>query len=352
MEMGIGWFGTAGSRSAIGLVAALFLFSGAEAQWRYPGCADVTDADFKNETLIQRDGVADPTMDEPLKMAFDMDAGGAVDIYYVERKGKAKVYHGATHSVDVVAEFNVDGADGIAEEGLLGLALDPDFKRNRWLYYFYMPSNPAVYRLSRFTLAAGRLDMASEKILLEFPHDKGGCCHTGGALAFDAYGDLWLTVGGNGSNKGGPIDENSVSFSEEDGASNTADYRGGILRIHPDTSPRGYGIPAGNFGEYFAAKAAGAGDSALAAQYRDQVLVKPEIYVKGCRNPYTMSLDPVRRWVTVGDVGPDNGAQMEEHNLFKTPAFAGWPYLAGKNLEYRGNKDPRPLPIRRNGIRA
>lgn len=317
------------------LALALCGVTASWAQWKYPGCDDATNASFKYEILAQRNQPSDPGLDEPLKMAFDMDAAGKVDVYYVERKGKAKVFEAATGKSRVIADFDVDGAVGVHEQGLLGIALDPGFKSNRRVYFFYNPVAPLAYRISRFNLAGGMVDMASEKILLQWPHDKGGCCHTGGAMAFDAWDDLWIATGGNGSNRGGPIDENNVSFSEEDAASNTADYRGGILRIHPDDSPRGYSIPEGNFGSFFASRAA---DPGLATQYRDTALVKPEIFVKGARNPYTMTLDPVRRWAMTGDVGPDNGAQMEEHNLYKAPAFSGWPYFAGQNLAYQGGK--------------
>jgi hypothetical protein len=108
--------------------------------------------------------------------------------------------------------------------------------------------------------------------------------------------------------------------------------RGGILRIHPDNSAKGYAIPAGNFGEYFAAQTGN-------AQYLDTTKVHPEIYIKGIRNAYSLQLDPVRRWVMFGDVGPDRGQAHEEWNLIKTPAFAGWPYFAGNNLSFVGNKN-------------
>ena len=327
-----------GLRSAS--LATAFLANIASAQWTYEGCGPVTDAAFRYETLIQRGGPVDAELEEPLKMAFDMDAQGNVDIFYVERTGNAKLYRGATRTASIIGHFTVGGATGVSEEGLLGVALDPHFKQNRRVYYFFMPPRPnSAYRLSRFIMGGTALDMKSEKIMLEFPHDIGGCCHNGGGMAFDDYGDLWLSVGGNGSNQGGPIDENNISYSEEDGSANTADYRGGVLRIHPDDSPRGYSIPAGNFGDYFAAKAQAAGNTAYAAQFRDTALVKPEIYIKGSRNPFTMTVDPARRWVMTGDVGPDNGAQMEEHNLYKAPAFSGWPYFAGKNLAYQGKKD-------------
>ncbi|HKP95390.1 MAG TPA: PQQ-dependent sugar dehydrogenase [Fibrobacteria bacterium] len=324
---------------------ALSLAALATAQWTYPGCPDVTNADFRYEVLAQRGKPSDPTMSEPVKMAFDFH-DGVTDVYYVEMKGNLKMWSATTKTSKVVGHLWVkDSAKG-SEEGLLGLALDPKFKENHFVYLFWTPAAPLVppqwefeYRLSRFTLAGDRMDMASEKILFRFPHEPLACCHSGGSMQFDAYGDLWIAIGGNGP-KRDPMTEDFSYSTEEDGASSTADLRGGVVRIHPDDSPRGYSIPKGNFGAYFADKADKAGKPDLAAQYRDTALVKPEVYVKGMRNAYTMTIDPVRRWITVGDVGPDNHAQMEEHNLFKTPAFAGWPYFAGKNLMFLGNKDP------------
>lgn len=119
--------------------------------------------------------------------------------------------------------------------------------------------------------------------------------------------------------------------SAEAGPGNTADLSGGILRIHPDANlPKGYSIPAGNFGAHFAAKLQAQGNAALAREYADPAKVRPEIYVKGTRNAYSLSLDPVRRWLSWGDVGPDFGAVSEENNLVKEPYYTGWPYFAGR----------------------
>jgi glucose/arabinose dehydrogenase len=163
-----------------------------------------------------------------------------------------------------------------------------------------------------------KLDMTSEKVLLKIPRtgNTKDEIHSGGAMQFDAYGDLWIAVGD--------------LMTLELGPGNTADLKGGILRIHPDeTAPKGYTIPKGNFGEHFAAKFQAEGNVTLARDYADTSKVKAETYVKGTRNAYTMSLDPVRRWVTWGDVGPDQGQKSEEYNLVKEPYFTGWPYFAG-----------------------
>jgi hypothetical protein len=75
-------------------------------------------------------------------------------------------------------------------------------------------------------------------------------------------------------------------------------------------------------------------------EYLDTGKVAPEIYIKGTRNAYSLALDPVRRYVAWGDVGPDRltGIEREEMNLRKTPGFEGWPYFVGQNTMFVGNK--------------
>lgn len=330
------------------VVSAFLAASAALGQWEYAGCENVTDADFKYETVLKRGAAPDPALDEPIKMAFDMDAAGKVDIYYVERRGKLKRFNAASGSVDLLGTLDVfkgpyARATSPAEEGLVGLALDPKFKSNRYIYLMYSPSSANVFRISRFTLAGNAINTASERILLSIPSQRDECCHTGGAMAFDAYGDLWIGIGNNAGRYGNPrqMDETLKYHSDEWGASSTAGLRGGILRIHPDESLRGYSIPKGNFWEHFAAIADKENRPEVAAEYRDTAKVKREIYIKGVRNPYSLTLDPVRRWVMFGDIGPDDaGLQTEENNLFKQPVFAGWPYFSGNNLPFTGDKNP------------
>jgi hypothetical protein len=275
----------------------------------HKGCA-ATDADFTFTTLVKKG----TDTEEPIKMGFNMRTGGIVDVFFVERKGAVKKYDGEAKTVSTLG--TIPCATG-NEDGLTGIAVDPDFQRNRYLYFYYaFQGADTSFRVSRIPLGANGLDLAAEKVLLKIP-SKRNQPHTGGAMQFDAYGDLWITVGDNGSSESGP--------------GNTADLRGGILRIHPDDRlSSGYSIPAGNFGAHFAARFQAQGNAALAKDYADPAKVRPEIYVKGTRNAYSIALDPVRRWLSWGDVGPDFGAVSEENNLVQEPFYAGWPYFAGK----------------------
>lgn len=322
---------------AAGVMAAAVEAVAAPADFgTYKGCA-AKDGDFEKVTLAARETAAT----QPLKLGFTKRADGVVDVFFIERMGAVKKYDGTTKAVALLGAVPCASAN---EDGLTGLAVDPDFQRNGYLYFFYshLSTGDTSFHVSRMAVGGdGKLDLGTEKVLLRVP-SKRNLPHTGGAMQFDDYGDLWITVGDNGV--------------AEIGAGNTADLRGGILRIHPDDkAPNGYTIPKGNFGAHFAARFRGLGDEALAKEYEDPAKVRPELYIKGTRNAYTVSVDPVRRWLAWGDVGPDFGGQSEEHNLMKAPAFAGWPYFAGKldpASVYGSNfgKKDRAAPVNASGV--
>src|SRR5262245_15502376 len=141
--------------------------------------------------------------------------------------------------------------------------------------------------------------MASEKVLMSIPHARAtGTKHTGGAMAFDMAGNLLLTIGNNSMDEPHAADEEDGKYSAEGSPSNAGDLRGSVLRIRPDESARGYGVPAGNFGEYWSQEFARQGKADLAQEYADPAKVKPEIYVKGTRSPYSLTVDPYRGWMT------------------------------------------------------
>ena len=282
-------------------------------KYSHQGCPDVTDADFKATLLFSHANGA--ATSEPLKMAFDMDDKGNTDIYFVQRTGQLRRYNAATKTLTELATLPVTTP---SSDGLNGIALDPGFKSNRWIYLFYTVSDLKVWRISRFKLAGDKLDPASEKIILVIP-TKGSSQHPGGGMQFDDQGNLWFGSGENSMITGGGAP-----------ASNTNDLRGKILRFKPKPIPDAtvlagsgvgitYDIPAGNLFPPGTAK------------------TLPEIYVMGVRNPYSLTLDPVRKGVAWGDVGPDgNPNPTEEHDFTTKPMNGGWPFFAGNNTSLGG----------------
>ncbi|MDB5051476.1 MAG: soluble aldose sugar dehydrogenase YliI [Fibrobacteres bacterium] len=305
----------------------------------YKGCA-ANDGQFK-QTLIFRGPEIPSTRDGNgvLKLAFVSQADASVDVYFIQKRGAVKRYNGKAGTVDSLGLITVDLSR--EEQGLIGIALRKDFLKKPEVFLMYSATEAGgkySFRLSRFALTTdlSRVDNASEKILLKIPRESEDW-HTGGGMVFDDYGDLWGTVGDNKKTEIGP--------------GNTADLRGGIYRIHPDDSPKGYSVPGDNFGPHLSAYFTSKGNAALAAQYQDTAKVKPEIYVKGTRNAYTITVDPVRRWLAWGDVGPDQGKVSEEHNLVKEPVFGGWPYFAGEeDMSVSGGRFYDNIPSGTNNI--
>jgi glucose/arabinose dehydrogenase len=304
----------------------------------YKGCA-AGDGDFKRTELFKGPAVTtDAASNGLLKLAFVAQSDASVDVYFVQKQGAVKRYNGKDGTVDALG--TIPNVDFHGEYGLVGIAVSKDFLKKPEIFMMYSiieAGSNHVYHISRFKLTANLagLDLASEKILIKIPR-KNVTWHTSGSMVFDDYGDLWIAVGDNQQTETGPA--------------NTADLRGGIMRIHPDDSPKGYSIPAGNFGAHMSAYFKAQGNNDLATQYADTSKVKAETYVKGTRNAYTIDVDPVRRYLVWGDVGPDQGKVSEEANLVKQPYYTGWPYFAGD--QDMGGVQPYDFAIPRGSLKT
>ncbi|MCD6024368.1 MAG: carbohydrate-binding protein [Fibrobacteria bacterium] len=337
-------------------VAVLGSALAAQAQFTYPGCDPLQSSDFGRTELFSRSGstgaVTVSDLSEPVAMAFNAVKSGdsvvGADIYLVQRKGVVRKYDFTAKTVKQIgfvnnAEFNESGN---GDNGLMGIALDPNFATNRWVYLWYIPqrvgSNYYRGRLSRFTLGAqDTLQLSTEKILIDIQLSKTRTWHSGGPMRFDAHGDLWVTIGNNGNDLSGSGSQYSASDSnanQEWGSSSTASMRGGVIRIHPDNSAKGYSIPANNFGAYWANHFQNNGNATLAAQYRDTLKVLPEIYVKGTRSNYSIWVHPTKRWLAWGEVNYQT--TNDEYNLVTTPAFTGFPYFHRNNVATPGTITP------------
>jgi cytochrome c len=257
--------------------------------------------------------------DEPMQMAVLPD----LSVLVAERKGGIKLYDVKQKSVRSIAHLNV--FSGI-EDGLLGVAIDPDFASNHWVYFYNsVGGERSVSELARYEFKNGQLNMASKKVLLEIPTQRIYCCHSAGHLKFDTNGLLYLSTGDNtnaeeieGHN---PTDERPGRHLSDGQASsaNSNDYRGKILRIKPEADGS-YSIPDGNLFP------------------KDGSKGKPEIYIMGCRNPFRISIDSKTGFLYWGDVGPDTEIPAEEGKLSydeinqaRQPGFFGYPYFLGAN---------------------
>jgi cytochrome c len=254
-------------------------------------------------------------LDEP--MVFQVADDGSV--YIIERKGALKKFDERTKTVKLIATFSVYTGN---EQGLIGLALDPGFATNHWIYLQYAPADETIFRLERYDLVNDKLVSGSEKVLLEIPVDRAHTSHTGGGMAWDKDGNLYITVGNNTGNRLTAQTDERPGYSyldDQRGASNTNDLRGKILRIHPESDGT-YTIPKGNLFPEGTPK------------------TRPEIYTMGHRNVWRVSVDTKTGWIYWGEIGPDQDTDTEagprgydEQNQAKGPGFFGWPYFIADN---------------------
>jgi cytochrome c len=275
--------------------------------------------------------VLEERLNEPVELEVFKDGR----VLFIERRGEIKMFFPETNQTKIIATLPVFASNYYAsgrqtEDGLLGLALDPDYERNNWIYLYYSPIGREPKNvLSRFVLKGDQLDFDSEVVIMEVPVQRDECCHTGGSIAFDANGNLYLSTGDNSNpfdSKFSPIDErpHKRPWDAQRASGNTNDLRGKILRITPQ--PDGsYTIPDGNL---FA---------------RNEPLTKPEIYVMGNRNPYRISIDKKTGYLYWGEVGPDAKEDSvtrgprghDEINQARKAGNFGWPHFVAANQAYR-----------------
>jgi cytochrome c len=234
---------------------------------------------YKVETLLE---------DIPQPMQVKLAPDGR--IFFNEYRGKLKVYHPDTKQVVEAGTLDVWAQQ---ENGFLGFALDPKFAENGWIYCLYSPPDYPGQHLSRFTMKGDTLDMASEKLILQFEEQRKECCHHAGSVEFGPDGCLYFSAGDNTNPFGdsqsyAPIDQrpDRSPWDAQKSASNTNSLNGKIIRIRikPDAT---YEIPEGNLFPPGTPK------------------TRPEIYVMGCRNPWRISLDQKTGYLYWGEVGPD-----------------------------------------------
>jgi hypothetical protein len=195
------------------------------------------------------------------------------------------------------------------EEGMLSIAFDPNFARNRFIYVFYSLSAPLRSKISRFELDEQfKADLNSELILFEIAKPRED--HNGGLLEFGPDGFLYIAVGeGRFVNR---ADADRILMSKKD-------IYGAILRIDVSRSNEKelYRIPSDN---------PFAGDPQL----------RGEIWAYGFRNPWRFSFDVKTGNLYANDVG---GVRFEEVIQVEKGKNYGWPIMEGEECRYSTDHD-------------
>lgn len=203
-------------------------------------------------------------------------------MFVVEKRGTIRIIRNGAllpgQFVNLMGQVSTGG-----EQGLLGMAFDPNYAANRRFYVNYTNLNGDTV-IARFLADAVDPDATPatlDRVLLSVPQPFAN--HNGGMLAFGPEGLLYIGLGDGGS--GGDPDNR---------AQNLNDLLGKMLRIDVSqaTPPLEYSIPPDN------PFAVGGG--------------RPEIWSLGLRNPWRYSFDRQTGDFYIADVGQ---ASREEVNV-------------------------------------
>jgi uncharacterized repeat protein (TIGR03806 family) len=227
----------------------------------------------------------------------------------VEKTGRIYVFPKITNPGpgDVTLFLDISGrVVSRGEQGLLGLAFDPDYASTGefYVYYSWNASDPGTSRVSRFTNptpSGNSADAFSEEILLELPQPFTN--HNAGMLTFGPDNMLYIALGDGGSG-GDPLDNGQ----------DTTTLFGSILRIDVNSTPDpglNYQVPVDN--PFYVSGPAGP-------------LTRKEIYAYGFRNPWRFSFDAVNGFLLAGDVGQNT---REEIDAVYAGGNYGWRVMEG-----------------------
>jgi len=225
-------------------------------------------------------GIKVETVAENLKIPWEIDFAPDGRIFFTERIGNLKIIENNLVSEPIIS-LKVSGSEG----GLLGLALDPDFEENHFLYLYYSYSDffDIYNKVVRYVESDNKL--SNETILLD--KIPGSQIHDGGRIKFGPDGKLYITTG---------------DAANSQTAQNLDSLAGKILRINSDGT-----IP------------------------EDNPFPNSPVYSLGHRNPQGIDWYPESGILVETEHGPsgERGNAHDEVNVIFPGKNYGWPIIVG-----------------------
>jgi len=230
------------------------------------------------------------------------DVPGENRMVVVEQAGRIKVFDDNPAVTEDKEILNITSTVVFTgEQGLLGMAFDPRFTENRYVYIYYTEKDTNRSIITRLTWDATTdvLDLSQEKRILEV--DQPFHSHNGGMIAFGPDNLLYIALG-DGGDGGDPLNNGQ----------DRSTLLASVLRIdvHPQDSSQGYAIPPSN-------------------PFVGEANVRGEIYAYGFRNPWRFSFDRETGDMWLGDVGQEG---FEEINLVTAGGNYGWRVYEGSGI--------------------
>lgn len=254
-------------KHAIGILLLLFYYGCIHAQTFPTGFSRVAVAS----------SISNPTV-----MAFAPDGR----IFVAQQNGVLRVIKNGALLTTPFISLSVNSS---GERGLIGIALDPNFSTNNFIYLYYTVSAGTHNRISRFTANGDVVVAGSEVIILNLDPLSSATNHNGGAMHFK-NGLLYVAIGENANGAH---------------AQNLDTYHGKVIRINPNGS-----VPSGN-------------PFTTGSEQRRRV------WAYGLRNPYTFDIQPGTGKIFLNDVG--QGTWEEINDATTGGLNFGWPNAEGNS---------------------
>src|SRR6187431_569595 len=213
---------------------------------------------------------------DPTAMALSPDGR----LFITEKIGRIRIIENGLLLTDPFIVLEVDNYN---ERGLSGIAFDPDFANNGYLYLYYTVKGENHNRISRFTANGNYAVPGSETVLIDID-PLSGTIHNAGSMAFGIDGKLYISVGDGADGQT---------------AQSMTSLRGKVLRINSDGS-----IPEDN------------------PFYNEATGVHRAIYAMGFRNSFSMTVQPGTGRIYATEVG---ASTWEEVNDIQAGMNYGWP---------------------------
>lgn len=223
--------------------------------------------------LIISEGLNQPT-------GFEIAPDGRM--FILQRTGEVMVYKNG----EILPEpFVVLPSEASGDRGLAGIALDPDYETNHYVYFYYTSSADLLNYLVRFE--AWEDVATSPPLVLYHTYEPSGWLHIGGTVQFGPDGKIYLSIGDNGN---------------AENAQDLGNPHGKIIRLNKDGS-----VPDDN-------------------PFVNTPGALPEIWAYGMRNPFRFQFDRETGVLLIGDVGDFS---WEEINHIVPGGNYGWPICEG-----------------------
>ena len=213
------------------------------------------------------------------------------DLLVTEKPGRLRIVTGAGEVSDPIS--GVPAVAYAGQGGLLDVALDPEFARNRRIYLSYAEADGGVKgtAVARAVLSADQRRLGNVKVIFRQSPKVSGSGHFGGRLVFAPDGHLFVTLGER--QKDG---DRGARHSQD-----LASHLGKVVRIDSDGA-----VPADN-------------------PYVDRTGAAAEVWSYGHRNPQGAAIHPSTGELWAVEHGPQGG---DELNIVRKARNYGWPLVS------------------------